>query len=825
MTDSHPFRRLIAVLSLPGLIWCGICGEAPAADSPAAVFRTELQPLFSKYCVRCHGSKSRKGEFRIDTLDPDLTHGRDTEHWQEVLNQLNDASMPPEGELQVSSRDLLRMTTWLEAELHSATQHRNSTGGRHVMRRMSRYEYQYTLQDLLGIALDYSSQVPGDLAGEDGLKTNAGLLGMSMNQMQSYLNVAEQALQEAIPEGPRKVLTFESRSISVARIRGQRSPKPPKGTQSRHIAPSPGFQKSSFVHDLPRKVTFDKRPFAGRFRISIRLTATASSDGRLPELTVQVGHRSSGDYDPKKIMGRQLVKASHSPQVVEFTGNIEDFPLGKKGAYYNGSGSHNVTHLSVWMWNTASLQSTVRSNTRLDDLDEPLLEILSVSLTGPLLVGYPRQVARDLLPGSIAHAHEVLIARRVLPAFLRRAYRRDITADEVARVLESFQQFRQLTNNFRSALRSTMATILISPEFLYLVETTSPDGQAAKPDAFELASRLSYFLWASMPDEELLSLASSGQLMQPDVLRTQVRRMRHDARFHRFVKHFCSQWLGMSALEHVTVNPAVHPGFSDEIRENLKQETLHFATHIFTQDLSCLNFLNSDFAILNQVVAEHYGIRGISGSHFRTVPITAGDHRGGVLTHGSLLLMGSDGTDSNPVYRGVWLHKRLFADPPPPPPPGVPALGMSSDRKTELTIKEQLTQHRRAVACARCHDRIDPWGMAFENYDATGRWRTKYRATGSGPRTPAAVVEPTGILPDGETIDGMPALQNYLLQHRSRDLARALARRITEYALGRQLEFSDKALLGALTDHFEQQDLRISTLIEQIVVSQAFLTK
>jgi len=812
-------------LTLLSLAGTGSHDVVHAAESPAAVFRTDLQPLLTKYCIRCHGPRSQKGMFRIDTLNPDLMQGMDAEHWQEILNQLNNAAMPPEGELQLTHRDLIRITTWLEAELHTATQRRNSSGGRRLIRRMNRYEYQYTLQDLLGISLDYSSQIPGDLTGEDGLQTNAGLLGMSLVQMQSYLNVAEQALQEAIPDAPRKVQQFETRSISVARVRGQRSPKAPKGTKTRHIAPSPGFQKSAFVHDLPRKVTFDKRPFTGRFRISVRLVASASSDGRLPELTVQVGHRSSGDYDPKKIMGRQMVKAGPAPQVVEFSGNIRDFPLGKKGAYYNGSGSHNVTHLSAWLWNTADPRSTIKGDTQLEDIDEPLLEILSVTLTGPLLEGYPSQTARDLLPDSIDGRDEPAVARQVLQAFLRRAFRRDVTPVEVTRAVDSFREFRSLTPDFRSAMRSTMAMFLISPDFLYLVEPAPPDGQAAQLGAFELATRLSYFLWASMPDNELLSLASSGRLLRPDVLRTQVHRMRQDVRFHRFVKQFCSQWLGISALDHVAVNPSAHPRFSDELREHLKHETLQFADHIFTQDLSCRNFLSSDFAMLNQVVAKHYGIDGVSGSHFRLVPLTAGDHRGGVLTHGSLLLLGSDGTDSNPIYRGVWLQKRLFADPPPAPPPGAPTLAASSDGKISLTMKEQIERHRKTAACARCHDRIDPWGMAFENYDATGRWRTKYRTTGKRPQTPAAVVDATGILPDGTTIRGMPALQKYLLKHRSSDLATALARRMTEYALGRQLEFSDKPMLDNLAEHFEQQDFRIGTLIDQIVMSREFHTK
>jgi hypothetical protein len=827
LRHSHKIRHGARFLGLALLLPVHLMSFAHADETGPAVFRDSIQPLLARYCIRCHGPKEQAGDLRIDQLDRDLLRGKDADFWHEVLNQLNEGKMPPKDERQLPAKELIKITTWLEAELKKAAALRNSTGGRQLMRRMSRYEYQYTLQDLLGISLDYSADVPGDLTGEDGLKTNASRLGMSLVQMQSYLDVAERALAEAIPDGPETVFKEETKKISVTTVRGQRRIKSNKGKKSRYIAPSPGLTKSSFFHDLPRKVTFTKRPFAGRFRLRVRVIGKAASDGRLPELMAQVGHRASGDYDPKKIMGRRMIKADGSPQIVEFTGNIEDFPLGKKGAYYNGSGSHDVTHLSVWLWNTTFAKSKIKADTKIEDLDEPLLEVLSVEFEGPLLEGYPSQTAKDLLPASENEGNEDEYAVEVLRAFLKRAYRREVTAAEVAHATDSFHAFRKLTGDFKSALRSTLAMLLVSPKFIYLIEPSAGNERARELTAYELATRLSYFLWASMPDEELLAIAASGELLKRNVLQSQVIRMRKDPKFERFVKHFTSQWLGLSAMDNVAVNPSAFPSFSDEIRENLKLETMAFAKHVFTKDLSCRNFINSDFAMLNQVVARHYGIANVYGSHFRPVSLSGDSHRGGVLTQGSFMIIGSDGTESNPIYRGVWLQKRVFANPPPPPPPGAPPLDKSNPELNTLTLKEQIELHRKAPACARCHNGIDPWGIAFENYDATGRWRTtitRKRLKGTA-KPEVLAVDATSRLPSGQELVGMTGLKHHILTNKSTELADALTRRVAGYALGRQLEFSDDQMVKRLTASFEKSDFRIGTLIDGVVTSRAFLTK
>ena len=790
-------------------------------------FRTEIQPLIQKHCVQCHGPEKQKGKFRIDQLDANIVEGQSAGYWHEVLDQLNEGEMPPEDDTLLTEQELHTFTSWLESGLKQAAAKRQSTGGRQMMRRMSRYEYQYTLQDLLGVALDYTPHIPGDLSGEDGLMTNAKHLGMSPVLMQGYMEVALMAMDEALPDPPEKIYKETVNKFQPAKIRGQREvgahrkqkrkkgekpppkPKLPRA-DPRIIAPTPGFKLSHFKPDLPRKTTFNERPFSGRFAIRVKVKGTASSDGRIPELTIHVGHRASGDYDPKKIMGRQMVDPTKGEHIIEFTGNIEDFPLGKKDGYYNGSGSHDVTHLSTYLWNTATPQEKYTQMTPLSDVDEPLIHLTFIEFEGPLHDGYPSEIAQQLLPEKPEAMSEEAHARVVLSSFLRKAFRRDIKSQEIDGFLKTFQQFKELTGDFRAAMRKTMASVMVSPKFLYLVEPAEDTGKARPLNDFELATRLSYFLWASMPDDELLNLASSGKLSQPDVLKKQVKRMSKNPKFGRFARHFSNQWLGLATLENVAINPKAYPKFSDQIREALKEETLTFAEHIFTNNLPALNFVQSDFAMLNNTLASHYGISGVHGAHMRPVKFDKGAGRGGALTQGSVLLMGSDGTESNPIYRGVWLRKRLFADPPPPPPPGAPPLEKEDNSK--LSLKEQIALHRETPSCARCHNKIDPWGIAFEAYDATGQIKK-------------ASYDATTILPGGAEVDGLKGLQTHIIESKSNDFANGLVRRITGYALGRQLEFSDDELIQDLTKQLVANNFRPSSLIEGIVTSPTFLTK
>jgi len=807
-------------------IIAGACCVLLSPCAKAVDFEDIVQPILKAHCYACHSEDAEEDIVRLDRLDPDLVNGKDAGFWHEALNQINESRMPPADEKQLSKQDLHILTEWLENELQEAAQHRVNTGGRQTMRRMTRYEFQYTLEDLLGIELDYTEHLPDDLTGPNGLKPNGSLLGISPVLMESYLKVANMALEEAIPDEERPTNREKQTDLQITTIRGQRKKTklskeqlavPGVKAKPNLIAPTYDFKKTAFDHDLPRKVTFVKRPFSGRFTIRIELQAIASTTGRLPELTVMIGHRASGDYTPKKIIGQQLVSPSKAPAIVEFSGNIEDFPLGAKEGYYNGSGSHDVTHMAVWIWNTATPQKKYTPDTSLNDVDEPMLDIKSVELEGPLYDGYPSQTARGLIPGTIDEFDETHLASETLRSFLPRAFRRQITDSDLQKHIQLFRDYRKITGSFKPAIRNTLATALLSPEFIFLIEPTSTDAVPRPLTNYELATRLSYFLWASKPDDELLSIASTGALLQPQVLANQADRMRTDPKFERFTHHFTRQWLGLEAMEHIAVNPDTYPSFTDQIRTLLAKETSVFANHIFTRDLSLTKFVQSDFVMLNNHLAAHYEFEGVEGSHFRAVKITGSDKRGGVLTQGAIALLGSDGTESNPIYRGVWLKRNLFADPPPPPPPGAPPL--DSPTTGTQTLKQQIEHHRQANACARCHNKIDPWGIAFEEFDAIGR--LKKHTTKETTR----LFDATSTLPDGTDIIGIKGLQTYIQDTQIRTLANAIARRMVAYALGRSLDFSDEKWVNEITDRLVRKELKPSSLIKDIVTSTAFRTK
>lgn len=369
---------------------------------------------------------------------------------------------------------------------------------------------------------------------------------------------------------------------------------------------------------------------------------------------------------------------------------------------------------------------------------------------------------------------------------------------------------------FESTVTAVLPAILASPSFLYLAETESSEKYLSD---FELASRLSYFLWSTMPDDELLQLADRGELKQPDVLRSQVRRMLQDDRSREFVRNFTDQWLDLEAVQRVAINKDRYKDFWDETKLAMQDETRLFFAELLHHDLSALNLIDSEFTMLNDHLAEHYRIKGVAGPEFRRVALQAENQRGGLLTHGSLLYGGSDGKDSHPIRRGVWLLKRLLDDPPPDPPPNVPDLDQTDPKLSGLPLQKQLEVHRNNQACANCHRKIDPWGIAFEDYSAVGRWRGVNGQPGY--REDAA----KSTLPDGTEIRHLADLKAYLLEHRQSDLARALTKHLMTYALGRSLDFSDNDMIMSLTEGFQTSGFRIRWLIEEVVVSESFRSR
>ena len=374
---------------------------------------------------------------------------------------------------------------------------------------------------------------------------------------------------------------------------------------------------------------------------------------------------------------------------------------------------------------------------------------------------------------------------------------------------------------------------LVSPDFLYLME---PAGDQMRPlNAHELAARLSYFLWSSMPDATLRRLADSGKLLQPKVLAAQVDRMVADPKSQQFVEAFVAQWLDVDAMDRVEIDATVYKTFGnaaqqERLRAAIRQEPVEFFAEILRRDLSAHNFVQSEFVMLNDVLANHYQFPDVQGGAFRRVPVPAQSEnpqlrRGGLLTQAAFLMGASTGIDSHPIKRAVYVRERLLDDPPAPPPPNVPELETADPKIALLPIREQLKHHSKDPACADCHRGIDGWGLAMEEYDAVGLWRDKITRRLPNRKTTTLELDALAQMPDGREVEGMAALKAYLLEARGDQFARALVVKLLTYGLGRSLEFSDEPHVDALTKQFKKDNLRMRALVKTIVASEVFRTK
>jgi hypothetical protein len=366
-------------------------------------------------------------------------------------------------------------------------------------------------------------------------------------------------------------------------------------------------------------------------------------------------------------------------------------------------------------------------------------------------------------------------------------------------------------------MMEVLATVLASPEFLYLVQTESetPSSEDAVSE-LEMASRLSFFLWSSIPDTELLELAVGGKLRVADVLGTQIERMLADPRSERFARHFVQQWLGLEAMDNLVIDQTKFEFYDEAFEENLVGEPLAFFGHVLRNNGSIMDFLQSDYLVINEPLARHYGIPGVSGQEFRKVAISPGVNRGGLLTTAAVLAMNSTGVDSNPLKRGVWLLERMLHDPPPPPPPNVPEVDLTDPRILKMTPKERMADHRNQAACQSCHAKIDPWGLALENFDAVGRFRTTINDQ---------PVDASAVLYNKQALEGVAGLKSYLLANRQDQFARAMVHKLSSYALGRPMSFADRGEIDKMAVELKKRGNGLRDLVFIVIHSDLFSQK
>jgi len=869
-------KNTLIVFSLSLFLMLGLNGQEKKID-----FHQEIEPLLAKYCYQCHGPDKQKSGIRIDTMNPDMLKGQHGGKWREILDAIDRGDMPPDDEPLPSDPERELISEWMSSELDRSAKALRSTGGHVTLRRLTGYEYTNTMKDLLGVDLDFSKNLPPDTKGIDGYKNNGFYLGFSSLQLEEYYAAARKGLNAAIvqgsaPKGISRKITesdtakFDRHTLAIfnenldgsvvdyVQIKSRPQIARDNGIKrlERNILKAEkeeaanlqelkaAFEKQkakltariyppTFQHNTMLLLYEHESPPKGSFLLRIKASSTrGDSEYSPPRMMVRVGTKSGVGLEPHKILGQVDVRTqAGEAQIYEFRGNFEDFPSHEPGTKPKFPGlrfyitDENTVLPQVSRENKAGPYKVQKL-----DKNRPQLVIHSMELISPIDKTWPPKSHLDILPPRKSSENDNDYVRRVLKNFMAKAYRRPVTSDDVNRAFNYYQDVSPSLESFEERMREVLAFVLSSPHFLYLPEYQSKDSDSEKVplNDYELANRLSYLFWGTMPDQELLDLAQQGKLIQENNLTSQMKRLLFDKRSWSFVENFAGQWLDLEGVDGVAVNPEFFPDFDTSIKEDMKQEPLHFFAEVLYKEMSCLNFLDSDFVMLNDRLAEFYGMEKPKSGDFVKVNLKPDSMRGGVLTQASFLLGNSTGAESNPIYRATWFRDRILGDPAGDPPADVPELDPESPENKNLTLKQQLELHREQISCNRCHKNLDPWGIPFEGFNAIGQY-TRELNTGkkrkSGKKHKSHLIEDDTVLPDGIKVSGSKQFRTYLLNHQKEQFSEGFCKHLLTYALGRSLEWTDQPLVDQLSKNFQKNGYKMDRLLLDIVRSKAFRYK
>jgi hypothetical protein len=773
-------------------------------------FAEHVLPTLKSRCFKCHGPDKQKGDIRLDTLATDLANNAAAaETWHDAANLIMRGEMPPEDARELSDEQRGILLGWIEENLEHAIAGGLRFSEGVVMRRLNRAEYQFTMSDLLGFEMDYTRELPADALSPDGFRNNGAALGMSGLRLESYLASAREAMDFALVDGEQPERVAEVIKAKTMKMRGKRY----VGAASDRLG------RVNFWTGA-----FNEFPETGPFTIRITARAERKPGQPAPIVAARYGYFVTGLTINIMDDAGSIEIPSTESAVYEIRGRAEFMPAAEaqvprdkingiialQNVLNDGQGAPKQEEVITESVNKKGKTVRKKSKKYIEDPDFPKVIIEKVELVRQDYPSWPPPVHRRLAPESASLSI-------VLSNFLRRAWRRPPSDAEVAEWMTHLEAIRAEGDSDVDLLRETFAAILASPGFLYLLEPAE-EGDARPLSAHELATRLSYFLWSSLPDAELSARADSGELLKPEILRAEFARLLAHPRAARFAEQFATQWLDLDGVDRVAINPQYYGDFDNALKPYLAQESIAFFREILRSDSSALQFIDADFTMLNGPLARHYGLDGPASQQFERVSLQGTDRPGGLLAHASMHLSGSDGADSHPIRRAVWIRERLLHDPPKPPPPDVPDIEDSVPNFTKLSIREQLSVHRQKAACADCHRGIDPWGIALERFDAIGKLRDK---TARGKKR----VSTETVLPGGYPIDGLRDLQAHLLEYRRGQFAHALVSKLLTFGLGRSVELDDKPLIKRLAAEFAKDDYRLQGLMANIVSSEAFRTR
>ncbi|MEE2776714.1 MAG: DUF1592 domain-containing protein [Acidobacteriota bacterium] len=769
-----------------------LCVES--AESPE-------RAVLDRYCASCHDERKQTAGLDLSALDLDNV-GEAAEVWEKVVRKLGARLMPPPGRPRPDDRAYDSLVDRLEGELDAAWTQHPDPGRTQALHRLNRTEYRNAIRDLLDLELEIVDFLPADDASH-GFDNMAGTLRMSEALMERYLSAARTISRMAIGSAPPAVDSTVYRTAQDLQ-QHNRDETLPFGTRG-------GLQ---IRHFFPQDAEYEFRISVGRTRglpaphtlelaldgtpvqlFAVGLKADSATGQPVTSNTTTVPYRTDGKFEAR-------IRIAAGPREVAVAFHKKPTPLVEQVR--------------------AVFENPTISGNR--GIGGPMPTVTSVTIQGPYTPtgsGDTPSQRRVFVCRPSEPAQQEPCARTILGTLVRRAYRGKATAEDLELLL-GFYRDGSSAGRFEDGIELALRRLLVSPEFLYRIELdreepVAPrqhDFQGTRIGSLDLASRLSFFLWSSIPDDELLRVAERDGLDDPDELERQARRMLADPRSLAMTRNFAGQWLQLRNLETI-----VRPGdpyslaFDESLRRGLVRETELFLDSILREDRSLLEVLTANYTFLNERVARHYGHAEVLGSHFRRVALEASSPRRGLLWHGSVLTLTSHAIRTSPVNRGKWILDNLLGTPPPDPPPNIPAL---DDRKTQAkvaTLRERMSQHRQNPACASCHDVIDPAGFGLENFDAIGRWRTVDESFNR--------IDASGVLPDGTEFDGVTELREALIR-RPRQFVGTVTEKLMTYALGRGLEHTDMPVVRRIVSEAAEDDYRMQSLVLGIVRSYPF---
>jgi hypothetical protein len=819
-------------------------GEVPDLRT----FTTVVGPLLRDHCFRCHGRDKHKGDLRLDRIDGDLVRGKDRARWKEIYARLNRGEMPPRSERPLRAAEIGQVADWIVDETRKAERTAGNADGRAIVRRMNRAEYANTLRDLLAVEFPFGDG-PLDLLPPDGTAGGFDKIGSALtldpSLMSQYLTVARRVADAAIVTGPRPFETRRQRfayadtAKSVAIGYECRDPNIVCRPSALELMEGVARTWDHLRLDTSRDETI---PADGRYTIRLRMGADLGRRG----LPLKVQLEWPGD---SVIAAWTLTARDTAPRVYELTLPIKLAGKGRDGPQVrlvNGTTFMLAVDEAGALRRAADQAAAAGDQARARKLREmaegkaageiklrpnpeardrsilPKVVLDWIEIEGPLIAEWPPRSHRELFFEGAGASRDLPYARRIFQRLMTRAYRRPVTERDLEPALVRVEHELQAGESFEEAVKVGLEYVLCSPQFLFLLEPNPGPPRAL--DDLELAARLSYFLWSSLPDSALTARATAGLLHAPDVLAAVVARMLREPRAQALVDGFGAQWLQAAKFAGIPPNRRIYPEWDDECEAAVKREPLAFFAEILRHDLSALNFLDSDFAMLNERLARHYGIAGVKGNEFRRVNLPADSHRGGLVTQAGILSIGSDGTRTLPVRRAAWVLQTLFNAPPSPPPPNIGEVEANT-AGANLTVRERLLRHQAVPACASCHVKLDGYGLALENFDAVGAWRTRQNGEGFAADNPGApAIDASGALSDGRAFRTFPEFQS-LLKSDGRRFGRALTEKMLGYALGRTIGPLDAEAVADVSGAFERGGYRLSALITAIAASKPFQTK